>query len=214
MADNNRLNIPLIPFLPKPEANFIFIGRDPSPRTATTVGTRDSRSVFINEIFRIVDKAGLLDNYIYITDMCKCHWRTSRGTPYEGTENRSKKLPNDVAKACIKKWLIKEIEILNPKAIFTFGEELYKKFYNFITDPITPPKMFSASRDKSVMDAELYYIKFGPMKIKLGETETIYVPLRHAGSSGSLPRNELNDKRWSVYQESVTKVVKLLTSLG
>lgn len=30
---NRELNIPLIPFIAKPDAKFVFIGRDPSPGT-------------------------------------------------------------------------------------------------------------------------------------------------------------------------------------
>ena len=88
MGENQKLAIPFIPILPKPNARFMFIGRDPSPRTAEIVGLRGGKSVFINEIFSQADVAGVPEEMIYITDMCKCHWRTSRGKPGKGTERR------------------------------------------------------------------------------------------------------------------------------
>jgi uracil-DNA glycosylase len=112
--------------VPKPNAKFVFIGRDPSPNTAKCVGLRGRKSVFINEIFNLVNKAEVPEDYIYITDLCKCHWRTSRGMPWPGTNKRSTKLPADVAEKCLQQWLIKEIEILGPKVIISFGEELYQ----------------------------------------------------------------------------------------
>lgn len=213
MADNKRLNIPLIPFHCKPEAKYIFIGRDPSPRTVKTVGLRGGKSVFINEIFEIVDNAGISDEDVYITDLCKCHWRTSRGTPWEGTESRSSKLPGEIGTACIKTWLFREIAVLKPKAIFCFGEELYSQLQPFVVTPANPPGLLSATKDKSLMDAELYFVEKGPMKIKLGETETIFVPLRHAGNSTSLPKQNVIDKRWNAYQASKTRAIELLRNL-
>lgn len=210
MADNNRLDIPSIPFKDKPRAKFVFIGRDPSPRTATIVGIRGGRSVFINEIFAIVDNADITEDEIYITDLCKCHWRTSRGAPLQGTESRSSQLPKDIATVCTKNWLFKEIEVLNPKVIFCFGEELYQQLKPYITKPAIPPNLLSASKDKSIMDAELFFITNGPMKIKLGEIETLLVPLRHAGNSGSLPKKNLEDKRWDAYMQSKDNAIKLL----
>ena len=42
--EENRLNqIPYVPILSKPRAKFIFIGRDPSPRTAKIVGKRGGK---------------------------------------------------------------------------------------------------------------------------------------------------------------------------
>jgi len=53
MDENASIGVPFVPILPKPNAKFIFIGRDPSPRTAKIVGLRGGKSAFINEIFDI-----------------------------------------------------------------------------------------------------------------------------------------------------------------
>lgn len=213
MKNNNQLNIPLIPILPKQKAKFIFIGRDPSPRTATKVGLRGGRSVFNKEIFSITDEANIPDEDIYITNMCKCHWRTSVGTPLIGTENRSTKLPKVIAKTCIENWLIKEIDVLKPKIIFSFGEELYKLLYHYIVHPNHPPKKLSASKDKSVMDAEKYFNENGPFKIQFNSTIFNFVPLRHAGNSTRLCKNIPGDERLNSSIKSRKQVLKLLQEI-
>jgi uracil-DNA glycosylase len=179
MADNRKLHVPFIPILPKPNAKFMFIGRDPSPNTAKIVGVRGGKSVFINEIFSLADEAGVAEEMIYITDMCKCHWRTSRGTPWKGTKDRDPLLPNDVAKTCVQKWLFKEVELLKPKIIVTFGEELYQLLKSHVVDPKPTPEKLSATKDKSAIDAELRFMQHGAFKIMLGSTSSDFVPLRH-----------------------------------
>jgi uracil-DNA glycosylase len=210
MADNQKLGIPYIPIYPKPNAKFVFIGRDPSPRTATCVGVRGGRSVFINEVFALADDAGIPEEAIYITDVCKCHWRTSRGKPWEGTKDRSTFLPTDVAEVCVRTWLFKEIHILNPKLILSFGEELYQLLKRYLIEPNPVPEKLSATTDKSQMDAELHFSKNGPFKIRLGSILSDFVPLRHPGNSTSLIRSVPSDKRWQAHQESRRRVVKLL----
>ena len=69
MAANEEADIPFVPIVPKPDAKMVFIGRDPSPRTAREVGRRGGRSVFINEIYRMVDLAAVADEAVYITDL-------------------------------------------------------------------------------------------------------------------------------------------------
>ncbi len=212
MADNQGLGIPYIPIHPKPNAKFVFIGRDPSPRTASCVGVRGGKSVFINEVFSLADEAGIPEERVYITDMCKCHWRTSRGTPWKGTEGRSTILPTDIADVCVQTWLFKEMQILMPSIILSFGEELYQLLKGYLIAPNPAPEKLSATRDKSKMDAELYFSENGPFKIQLGSVLSDFVPLRHPGNSASLVRSALSDKRWQAHQQSRKKVVKLLNA--
>jgi uracil-DNA glycosylase len=153
MQDNRKLSIPYIPIHPKPDAKYMFIGRDPSPRTATVVGVREGKSVFINEVFNIADEAGIPEEYIYITDMCKCHWRTSRRTPWKGTKKRSASLPLEISEICFNTWLYKEIEIFKPKIIISFGDEVYQLLKDYIISPLPIPDKLSATKDKSIMDA-------------------------------------------------------------
>jgi uracil-DNA glycosylase len=208
MADNRQLGIPYIPICPKPNAKFMFIGRDPSPRTACCVGVRGGRSVFINEPFCLADEAGIAEELIYITDMCKCHWRTSRGgTPCQGTEDRPPELPDCIAETCIQEWLFKEVDLLKPTLIIIFGEEAYKFLRNYVVYPSRPPQKLSASRDKSLQDAELWFAEEGPMKVRLGSAITKLVPLRHPGNAISLPPT---DKRRQAHQRSREKAIALL----
>ena len=210
MSDNQRLGIPYVPIFPKPNARFVFIGRDPSPRTASVVGVRGGNSVFINEVFALADEAGVPEELVYITDMCKCHWRTSRGTPLKGTEERSPFIRTDVAEVCIQKWLFREVELLQPKLILSFGEELYQLLKGYLTEPKPAPEKLSATRDKSIIDAELFFSKKGTFKIQLGSSVSDFVPLRHPGNSTSLRRSMDSDKRWQAHQESRKRVVELL----
>lgn len=211
MEDNRIRDIPYIPILPKPNAKVIFIGRDPSPNTAKIVGVRGGRSVFINEIFKMIDESGQSEDSVYITDICKCHWRTSAGGhPFPGTEDRSILLPHSIAKSCINQWLIKEIEILKPKLIIAMGEENYQLLKPYIINPITLPKKLSARKDKSIMDAELWFTENGPFTIKLNDNEWQLAILRHPGNSIKLPKNNLNDFRLKYYQRSRNKVIENL----
>jgi uracil-DNA glycosylase len=211
MSDNEELDIHYIPILPKPDAKFVFVGRDPSPRTATSIGVRGGKSVFINEVFALADAAGVSEEGVYITDMCKCHWRTSRGTPWPGTEDRSTILPKDIADACIHQWLFQEIDTLNPRVIISFGEELYQQLKEYIIEPKEVPEKLSTSKDKSKIDAELLFGKGVSFKIRFGSVLCDYVPLRHGGNSTSLPRSNSNDIRRQAHNLSKERLIKILT---
>ena len=214
MEDNNYLNIPFVPILPKPTAKVVFIGRDPSPRTASVVGKRGGKSVFINEIFNVVDSADVNEENIYITDLMKCHWRTSVGKPIPGTENRSNKINLKYANMCMTKWLFQEIEILNPKLIIIFGEELYQILKRLIINPIPPPQKLSAKEDKSVMDGEFWFVKNGCFTVKINKEKYSMAVLRHPGNSFRLPKNKKSDHRWEFFQKSRERLVTLINNIG
>ncbi len=211
MEDNRRLNIPYIPILPKPSARFVFVGRDPSPRTAGgQVGTRGERSAFIDEVWRMADEAGLSEDQVYITDICKCHWRTSRGTPGWGTEERARQVPDEVLTACFFQWLWREIEILRPAMIVTFGEELYHFIRGYILAPRFPPEKLSATRDKSEPDAERWIAENGSFSALFGDYTAQLVPLRHPGNASSLSRREGSNQRWLAYRRARERTIELL----
>lgn len=211
MEENGRLDIPYIPILSKPRARFMFVGRDPSPRTAAFVGVRDRRSAFIRDVFRLADEAGLPEDMVYITDMVKCHWRTSRGTPWPGTEPRPAAVPAAIAQACIRRWLWQEMEALQPIAMLTFGAELYEQIREYVVSPLPAPEKLSASRDKSLLDAELHFAEHGPFTVRLGSVTTALLPMRHAGSSSTL-REDAADRRWLVYRQGRDRAVDVLRS--
>jgi uracil-DNA glycosylase len=202
IVENAALDIPFVPILPKPNAKIIFIGRDPSPRTATIIGKRSGKSVFINEIFNIVDSAGVCEREIYITDLLKCHWRTSVGKPISGTEKRSTKVDSNYATTCMHKWLFQEIQILKPKLIIIFGEELYQIMRKLIINPEPPPLKLSASLDKSVIDSEYWFVKNGCFTLEIDKEKYSMIPLRHPGNSYRLPKNKKTDRRWEFYKSS------------
>ena len=213
MEENQSLGIPYVKILPKPEARIMMIGRDPSPRTAKIVGIPDGKSVFIKEIFSLAKDSGTRDENIYITDVCKCHWRTSRGIPLKGTKERERKLDKGLAKICINNWLVEEIKILCPKLIVSFGEEVYSLLMQYIVEPNPAPKNLSLTKDKSRVDAELFFIEGGSFNIKFGNIISAFAPLRHPGNTTSLQRSDPTDKRWNVYQMSRQKVVKLMQGI-
>jgi uracil-DNA glycosylase len=214
MSENRRMHIGLVPIRAKPAARVVFIGRDPSPRTATIVGDRGGRSVFINEIFRLVDAAHLSDDAVYITDVCKCHWRTSVGTPLPGTESRPAKIDRTIADTCISTWLLREVTSLQPKLIVVFGEEVYGLLRSRISSPANPPRMLSASRDKSTPDAERWFVENGPMQIAIAEHSFPLAVLRHPGNSVRLGRGTRADLRSQYHSAATTRVEALLSSLG
>lgn len=214
MKENENLDIPYIPILPKPNGRFMFIGRDPSPRTATTVGVRGGKSVFINEVFEIADCARVSEDRIYITDMCKCHWRTSAGEPLPNTKHRSSKLDAKIARTCLYKWLIHEIEILKPRLITAFGEELYQLFRPFITNANPPPDKLSAKADKTVPDAECWFVNNGPFTVSIGGMNLPFAFMRHAGNISRLPQNKITDRRLHAYDTSFQRVVQLLREMS
>ena len=212
MSANTRLRIPFLPVKPKPTAKVVFIGRDPSPRTASIVGERGGQSTFINDVFSLTDEAGLPEGSVYITDLCKCHWRTSRGTPWPGTEDRNSKLPMANASICTEEWLFKEIRLLHPFLVVGFGEDVYQAFRRHITFPDHPPVKFSASRDKTKDDAENWIAQKGPMIISLEPGEYPFVAMRHAGNSGSLPRKTPEDLRWLIHQKVRRRTIATIRS--
>ncbi len=212
MSENNELGIPYIPILPKPEAKIVFIGRDPNPRSADIVGVNEGDSIFIKEIFQLSNDAGIDDKYLYITDLCKCHWRTSSGgKPLPGTESRSTKLDQTIANNCLNKWLIREIEILNPFLIVGFGEEVYEIMCNKIINPDPPLREFSARADKSVPDAELWFAEYGSMTIKLRESTYPFAVVRYPGNSSRLKPSDEKDKRRDAYNHSRQRLVEELS---
>ena len=210
MADNESRHVPYIPILGKPAAEVVFIGRDPSPNTAQVVGVRGGRSVFINEIFRLCDNAGITEDSFFITDLCKCHWRTSVGTPYPGTEDRGEKLDKDVAYTCFSTWLVHELEILSPRLVIAFGEELYQLLRPFITTPAKPPVKLSLRRDKSMLDAEKWYAENGCMELGLGSQRWPLAVLRHPGNSSRLGRVAEGDRRMEFHQMATDRTVRYL----
>ena len=211
MKENNHRGIKLVPIKPKPLAKVVFIGRDPSPRTATIVGARGGRSVFINTIFDIVDKAQVSEDLIYITDVCKCHWRTSVGQPIKGTESRSTKLDEAIAGCCMNKWLTREISILRPQLLIAFGEELYHILLDSIIYPLSDkPKKLSATKNKSTIDAEKWFVENGTMTISLDQSEYQLAILRHPGNTQKLQRDVIGDLRYQYYRKSFDRTVELV----
>jgi uracil-DNA glycosylase len=213
MVENNELGIPYIPILPKLEAKIVFIGRDPSPRTANIVGVHEGGSIFIEEIFQLSNDAGIDEKDFYITDLCKCHWRTSSGgKPLPGTESRSTRLDQTIANTCLNKWLISEIEILNPSLLVGFGEELYEIIRDKIIYPDPPLREFSAKADKSVPDAELWFAEYGSMIIKLRESKYQFALVRHPGNTSRLKPSDEKDKRLDAYNNSRKRLVEELSN--
>lgn len=211
MNENKLLDVQFISVVPKPFAKVVFIGRDPSPRTAKVVGLREGRSVFINEIFGLVDEARIADDLIYITDLCKCHWRTSVGTPLPKTEHRSKKLDAIIARTCMGQWLIPEICTLQPRFIVTFGEEVYRLLLQHITHPDLAPPMLSASADKSIPDAEFWFVENGPLSVWFDGVDFALAPMRHPGNSSRLPKSSTKtDRRYEYYQLARNQVKNLI----
>ena len=190
----------------------MFIGRDPSPNTAKVVGVRGGRSVFINEIFSMCDDADVPEDLLYITDLCKCHWRTSVGTPYPGTEDRSTKLDRGVAQTCLNEWLVREIEALSPTLIVAFGEELYQLLRPAISTPDKAPAKLSAKKDKSRMDGEKWYVENGCMALSLGSRNWPLAVLRHPGNSSRLPKPSAGDRRMTYHQQATERTIRLLGS--
>lgn len=209
MSENKKLGIPYIPILPKPHAQVIFIGRDPSPRTAKMVGKHEGKSAFIKEVFRITNFAGLDEKYIYITDLCKCHWRTSVGKPIKNTEGRSTVLDKSVGNICMRKWLLREIEILQPRLIVSFGEELYQFLRPMVVYPDPAPEKFSATADKSVIDAEYWFASNGPLTVGFNHHKIPLAVLRHPGNSGRL-RQINGDLRLKTHERATKQVQNLL----
>jgi uracil-DNA glycosylase len=211
MGENRAIGIPYVPILPKPNARVMFIGRDPSPRTATVVGHRGGRSVFINAIFDMVDQAKISEEHSYITDLCKCHWRTSAGSsPLPGTEHRTAKLDVSRANVCMNHWLLHEIETLTPRLIVAFGEELYQLLRPLVSNPQPPPRRFSATRDKSVLDAELWFAEHGTLSLSIGQRLWPLAVLRHPGNWARLPQSSRGDLRHSVHGQAIKRVVTLM----
>lgn len=211
MEENDHLGIPYVPIKPKPQAKFMFVGRDPSPRTATVVGNIEGRSdsVFISEIQRISAEANIPNPLIYITDLCKCHWRTSRGQPLTGTGHRNPIIPHVIIKKCLDQWLIREIVMLHPAFIVGFGEEVYQALSSLVQYPERPPKEFSSSRDKSVDDAEKYFSEVGSMTLVINGESYQFHALRHPGNSASLPRSDADVRRRAHIQSRERLLVQL-----
>jgi len=211
MRENRSIGIRYVPILPKPQARVVFVGRDPSPRTAEIVGIRGGRSAFINEIFTIVDKAGVSDSDIYITDLCKCHWRTSSGKPLAQTERRSARLDPDIAGTCMETWLIRELQLLVPKLVVIFGEEVYQLIRPLVERPSPAPKKLSARANKSIGDAEGWFVKNGPLAIIDSTGSFPLAPLRHPGNSRRLPKSPAHgDLRLEFHRKATELVVTLV----
>lgn len=212
MAENNDAGVRYVPILPKPDANIVFIGRDPSPRTAEIVGVKEGNSVFIKEIFKLTIEAGVEEHRFYITDLCKCHWRTSSGrNPLPGTEGRPAKLDPSIAKTCLNEWLAREIEILAPSLLIGFGEELYDIFKDFIVLPDPPMAAFSARADKSEPDAELWFAENGPMTIRLRDSTFRFAIVRHPGNSTRLGASSEGDQRRIAFDRSRARLINELS---
>lgn len=210
MQENKAAGVPYVPILPKPKARVMFVGRDPSPRTASIVGIRGGKSVFINEIFGFVDSAKISDDDIYITDLCKCHWRTSVGKPLPMTKDRSSELDISIAQTCLKKWLVREIEMVKPQLIIAFGEELYQILRPYIKLPKPAPEMLSVSKDKSIPDAEVWFVDNGPMTLEIKGQVSRFAFLRHPGNSVKVLVSTDKDKRRQYYEASAERVIQLL----
>ncbi len=213
MDENDSIGIPYIQILPKPDAKVIFIGRDPSPQTAKVVGVRGGRSVFIKEVFRIIDQSGVSEDLIYITDLCKCHWRTSVGKPLQKTKHRTTTLDVNIANLCLNHWLSREIEILEPKLIVSFGEELYQILRPFIINPKPVPEKLSAKVDKLVLDAEYWFVNNGAFTIKLNDTICSLAVLRHPGNSSRLSQQSSIDQRLQFHKRATQQVIELLKDI-
>ena len=210
MQENRDAGIPYVPIKPKPDAKVMFVGRDPSPQSVKIVGERRGRSVFINTIFKYADRSGLTESALYITDVCKCHWRTSVGSPMKGTEERATKLDIEVADVCMNTWLLQEIALLQPRLVVAFGEELYQLIRPFLTVPNPIPTKLSATRDKSVLDAEIWFADNGVLKARFGKYDCDLAVLRHPGNIVRLPKSNGEDKRRDYHQKAEITLIDLL----
>ncbi len=210
IEENISLKIYPVRILPKPNAQIMFVGRDPSPRTVSELGRREEnspyKSIFIEDIFRMVAAAGISDDQFYITDICKCHWRTSVGSPWPGTEARSTQLNKGCSDTCMHKWLFREVEILRPKLVVAFGEEVYQLLRPQLTIPNPSPEKLSASKDKSVLDAEYWLVQNGLFTINiLGNNYSLAI-IRHPGNSRRLPKSTKGDLRYFYHQKATEAV--------
>ncbi len=214
MEENAKSGIRFVPVKPKPKAQVVFIGRDPSPNTARVVGEEGGRSVFINEIFALVAESGYPKEGIYITDLVKCHWRTSAGgSPVPGTQGRSTEVDKTKAQTCMDAWLAQELGVLKPRLVVAFGEEVYSLLSSRIVSPQPVPAKLSASIDKSIPDAESWFADNGPFQARLGGQEFPIAFLRHPGNSRQLTRDP-KDKRVQAYEASRKRLVNMLRVLA
>lgn len=138
-------------------------------------------------------------------------WRvkSSNNNPYPQINYRKANIPDEKCKKCISRWLVKEIESIKPKAIVTFGEEVYQQFKQFIVEPNPSciPKL-STSKDKSIMDAEKWqYINNCSLKIKISGIKIIYYAIRHPGNYG-LRKDDIRRKINSVNISRINEFLK------
>ena len=108
-------------------------------------------------------------------------------------------------------WLIHEIRLIRPKLLIAFGEELYQLLRAYITDPSPAPIKLSASSDKSIPDAESWFVENGPLMVNLDRIKYSLVPIRHPGNSSRLPKtSSVKDHRYEYYQRARVQLINLI----
>jgi hypothetical protein len=94
--------------------------------------------------------------------------------------------------------------------VIAFGEELYQFFRPFISHPAPAPAKLSARADKSIPDAEYWFVHQGPLTLSIEKMALSFVALRHAGNSKRLPKSTAVDKRLEYYDASARSLIRLL----
>jgi|GEM_PF-6281896 len=177
-SENIMHGIPIYRIKIKKNAKVIFLGRDPNKLDyGEVVGDlSNTNHSFHKEISKLIQKANIGEEKIYITNILKCHWY-SKSTNIKEFEYRKdiKKTSFDAyTKICSETWFVQELKLINPKLIVSFGED------NFIAlnDKITYPNL---SFDKFT-EAEQWELENGlKLRVKFGEKECPLVILRHPG---------------------------------
>jgi hypothetical protein len=113
----------------------------------------------------------------------------------------------------MQKWLSREVEILKPRLIVAFGEEVYQLLRPWLSSPYPPPEKLSASKDKSVADAELWLAQNGTLVINLSGENFPVAILRHPGNSQRLTKSTADDQRYYFHQKATEVVISLIKRL-
>jgi uracil-DNA glycosylase family 4 len=89
---------------------------------------------FLNEIQYTLVLSDKDKKYVYTTDLVKCF-------PGKKAKGNGDRIPKSPEKELCKDWLLKELEILEPRVILLFGNLATEAFFKYILKRADSPKM-------------------------------------------------------------------------
>ena len=167
--------VPVVPRLIKVPVKLMFVGENPARDSDINepLSTKRRSGKALEEYY--LKPLGLSREEVWITNLIKC--------TYPKDENNTKKLGDQAAAICAKKWLIKEVEYASPFIIVTLSkEEVYNRAKKIFGWEELPDFKTAAGR---------------PYQVQMNGHSFTLFPMVHPDITGDNKRKSNSAEKWA-----------------